>query len=46
MGRLSRSPEHCTDACDQLLNAKGLGDIVVGAQLQADDFIAFFQFGC
>ena len=42
----ARSPEHSAHACYQLLDAEGLGYVVVGAQLQPAHFVALFQLGC
>ncbi len=46
-GRLPavRPPQDGVDAGDELFDREGLGDIIVGAELQSDDFIGLVPLG-
>ena len=39
------SPEECFDACEQLADTERFGDVIVGAEVKAQDDIGFLTLG-
>jgi len=40
-----RTSQHCPNTCHQLLGAEGLGDVVVGAELEANQLVGLVRAG-
>src|SRR6267142_1809255 len=44
-GSCDGATKECVDSCKELADSEGLGDVVVSAEIQSDDFVDFLTFG-
>jgi len=43
-GSCAGATEECVDSCKEFADAEGLGDVVISAEVQSDDFVDFLTF--